>query len=140
MFYNVEKEIKMITHACYIEVDAHVRYWEDAYLNGQKDTHGNVPCRKGDSWMPVIDLESGVIINWTQGIDAQIHYKVCDAGEYYLLDEQKKRIAKWNGFYVPDDILCINDEGWGDYIIFNVNQDGKIKDWTKPIINNQEWN
>jgi hypothetical protein len=125
--------------AQFIEVSAGVRYWEDARLNGEEDTHGKVPLRNGDRWTPVIDLENGQIQDWPQGAIANIHYKVCDDGDYWLLDSNKNRIAKWKGFYVPDSILCIDDQGFGDYIIFKVGGEGQILNWKKPLLNPDQW-
>lgn len=42
-------------NARYIEVAAEVRYWEDATLNGEEDTDGQVPLRRGALWVPVIE-------------------------------------------------------------------------------------
>jgi hypothetical protein len=121
--------------AKFIEVSADVRYWEDATVNGQEDADGSlIPCRVGDSWQPVIDLESGLILNWPSGNTANIHYKVCDAGEYWLLDSVFQRIGKWAGFYVPNEFLCHGDNGHGDYIILIVGQDGKVQNWRKPEV------
>lgn len=123
--------------ATYIEVSAEVRYWEGAKINGQEDSEGDlVPFRRGDLWCPVIRLEDGMVTDWPAGIVADIHYKVCDAGEYWLLDEGRLRVAKWAGYYVPDDFLCPNENGYGDYIILKVGADGLIKGWSKPDI---EW-
>lgn len=126
--------------AKFIEVGADVRYWEDATVNGKEDSDGTlIPCRNRNSWEPVIDLETGQILNWPAGIEADIHYKVCDAGEYWLLDATKQRIAKWNGYYVPDDILCVGDNGYGDYIIFKVGADGIVIGWKKPYLDAEQW-
>lgn len=122
--------------AAYIEVAADVRYWEDASINGQEDTDGKIPLRKNDSWCPVIELATGSVSNWPVGMSADIHYKVCDAGEYWLLDSDGQRIGKWAGYYVPNDFLCVGDNGYGDYIIFNIGADGLIKNWKQPEI---EW-
>ena len=121
----------------FIEVSAGVRYWEDATVNGIDDTDGKLtPLRNntGSRWIPVIRLEDGQIINWPEGTTADIHFKVCDDGEYWLLDKFGKRIAKWGGYYVPNDFLCHGDEGYGDYIIFNVGADGKIINYHKPTV------
>lgn len=119
----------------FIEVCADVRYWDDATVNGAEDTNGTlIPFRKGNSWGPVIRLADGQVMNWPEGMEADIHYKVCDAGEYWLQDESGKRIAKWAGYYVPDDFLCHGDTGYGDYIIFKVGQDGKIIRYRQPEI------
>lgn len=126
-------------NASYIEVSAAVRYWEDATVNGEEDTEGKlIPFRFGDIWKPEIRLEDGLILNWPEGTEADIHYKVCDQGEYWLNDGNG-RVAKWNGYYVPNDFLCHGDNGYGDYIIFKVGSDGKIVGWKRPAIDAEEW-
>jgi hypothetical protein len=121
--------------ATYIEVSACVRYWEDATINGATDTDGTLtPMRKGDNWEPVIRLADGMVMDWPQGTTADVHFKVCDAGEYWLLDDERKRVAKWAGFYVPDDFLCPGDNGYGDYIILKVGADGQIEKWRTPAV------
>ena len=73
----------------YIEVSAQVRYWEDATINGTTDTDGTLaPMRKDDCWAPVIRLADGMVMDWPQGTTADVHFKVCDAGEYWLLDDE----------------------------------------------------
>ncbi len=127
--------------AKFIEVCADVRYWEDATVNGKEDSDGTlIPFRKGNSWRLIIELDTGRILNWPEGVEADIHYKVCDAGEYWLLDDANSRIAKWNGYYVPEDILCVGDNGYGDYIIFKVGSDGTVIGWQKTVIKPEQWN
>lgn len=125
--------------ARYIEVSAAVRYWEDADLNGSTDVEGKIPLRRGDLWEPVIELATGRVMNWPEGTAADIHYKVCDQGEYWLLDEAENRIAKWRGYYVPNDFLCVGDNGYGGYIIFKVGTDGLIIGWKPPYVDEDEW-
>lgn len=142
MLLIVKKNSGKTIHPVYLQVLADVRYWEDATVNGQKDTDGSlIPLKSGKTWMPVINLETGVIQDWPKGATADVHYKVCDAGEYKLLDAERKEIAKWSGYYVPDDLLCPNEDGWGDYIIMKIDADGKIEgrngaldgdDWVAP--------
>lgn len=125
----------MQANAAYIKVSAEVRYWEGASVNGIADEDGNlIPLRAGDLWRPVIRLSDGFVINWPHGTTADIHYKVCDAGEYWLLDDAGKTIAKWGGHYVPNDFLCYGDNGYGDYIIMQVAEDGKVIGWCTPHI------
>lgn len=113
-------------------VDAEVRYWDDASVNGVEDKEGKlIPCRDGDSWRLAIDLETGKIIRWEIGKEADIHYKVYDAGSYALLDDAGDIIIKKDG-YVPD-MLCPKEEGYGDYIIMDVDKNGIIKNW-KPSL------
>lgn len=119
----------------YIKVKAGVRYWEDATINGVEDTEGTLtPFREGDMWCPVIRLADGQVMGWPQGTAADIHFKVCDDGEYWLMNEDKQLTAKWGGYYVPDDFLCPTSNGYGDYIIMNINSDGVIEGWKRPPI------
>jgi len=91
--------------AIYIELEAEVRYWEDASVNGADDLAGTlIPFRRGDLWCPKIRLADGFIVGWTEGTTADVHYKVCDQGEYWLASECG-RIAKWRGDYVPNNFL-----------------------------------
>jgi hypothetical protein len=112
----------------FLKVRAGVRYWEDASVNGIEDENGDlIPCRVDDDWCPIIDVETGVITNWEQGKKADIHYKICDDGNYYLLSESDEIIAEKDG-YVPD-CLAIDDSGYGDYIILKVDENGLINNW-----------
>lgn len=122
-----------------LHVSAGVRYWQDATVNGKEDEDGTlIPFKVGEFWCPQISLDEGRILNWPQGATAEIHYKVCDCGEYWL-EELGGKKAKWKGDYVPDDLLCHGDNGYGDYIILNVNPDGSIKDWEMPELDSEEW-
>lgn len=127
-------------NAAYLEVEASVRYWEDAIIDGIEDENGSlIPLRRGGAWCPIISLEFGKILNWPVGVEADIHYKVCDAGEYWLLNEDMDRIGKWRGSYVPDKFLCHGNVGYGDYIIFKVNGSGMIFKWVRPDIYDEDW-
>ena len=134
---TVKKEFEVKT----LLVEADVRYWEDATVNGVEDENGDlIPCKVGDTWKPIIDLETGLITNWEKGKEANIHYKVCDAGEYWLQDENGEKIVKAKGYYVPD-FLSIDDSGYGDYIIMKVDKEGKINNWrfdSEPFTNEYE--
>ena len=112
----------------YLKVSADVRYWEDSSVNGVDDEAGDLmPCRVGDSWSPLIDIETGYIVNWTSGNEAKIHYKICDAGEYSLLDVEMVQIASIEGYVI--DMMCPKGSGYGDYIIMDINKDGLIDNW-----------
>lgn len=129
--------------AKYLLVSAEVRYWEDAKVNGVADADGSrIPHRSADgkAWEPIITLEDGEILEWPEGVTADIHYKVCDAGLYYLLNEGKEQIARYRGDYVPDDFLCHGKgSGYGDYIIFSVDGSGQILNWRCPAITVDDW-
>ena len=124
----------------YIEVSAEVRYWEDATINGVATEDGaSVPLKHGNLWCPVIRLADGQVMDWPEGTTADIHFKVCDQGEYWLLDGERNRVAQWKDYYVPDDFLCRTDNGYGDYIILKIGADGVIAGWKRPAINSEEW-
>lgn len=122
----------------YLIVEAKVRYWEDASVNGVEDADGTlVPLRAGDRWCPVIELETGQIHGWPAGTTADIHYKVCDDGEYWLGATPKSKTLKRKGHYVPSDLF--NDDGCGDYIIMTIGADGKIEGWKKPELDGSDY-
>lgn len=126
-------------NAVFIEVRAGVRYWEDGRLNGEEDAEGNMPLRNGDLWLPVIELATGKVLNWPEGVEASVHYKVCDDGEYWLLNESRERIAQWKGYYVPNSILCMDGSGFGDYIILKISGDGLVRGWRRPSLDEDQW-
>jgi len=119
-------------------VRANVRYWEDATVNGVEDTDGElIPLRIDDYWKPTIDLATGRINRWPIGTTASIHYKVCDAGEYWVKDDNGAN-WKYQDDYVPG-FLSVGDEGYGDYIIMKVNEAGFIQGWKQPRLDPSEW-
>lgn len=136
--------------ARFLEVDAGVRYWEDTEVNGVSDTDceetdgsPTIPCAEyvgngriliGNNWRwrPVIDIETGQIVNWKQGTTANVHYKVCDDFLCDILDADKDVVSSYDG-YVPD-VMCPADEGCGDYIIMNIDENGFIQGWNKELI------
>lgn len=115
----------------FLKVDAGVRYWEDGTVNGVDDTDDapTIPCRSADNkrWVPVIDLDEGRILDWPEGVTASVHYKVCDDGIYELLSEDMARIVRIDD-YVPE-ILAPEGNGFGDYIIMNIDGAGRIDKW-----------
>jgi hypothetical protein len=112
-----------------LRVVAEARYWEDSTVNGVEDTEGTlIPCRDGDNWCPVIDVETGIITNWEKGKTAEIHYKVCDQCSWSLLDTEDNVVATQEDDYVPDT-LCPEGDGYGDYIIMNIDENGQIQNW-----------
>lgn len=140
--------------ARFLKVDAGVRHWEDAGVNGVRDIdlyeiNGKgkpiMPCAVQTNekpedglysdhyrWRPLINIETGQIVNWSQGTTANVHYKVCDDFQCEILDADKNTIASYDG-YVPD-VMCPKDEGYGDYIIMDINENGFIQKWNKELI------
>jgi hypothetical protein len=126
---KIEKEVEVKT----LEVAANVRYWEDSEINGVDDEMGDLtPFRKGDLWCPIIDIDSGIIKDWPQGTTASIHFKICDSGSYFLKDESGNTVLSIERDYVPS-ILCPKENGYGDYVIMDIDKKGQIKDWKADI-------
>lgn len=122
----VSKEVK------YLKAECGVRYWEDGEVDGTEDTDGElIPLRVKDAWCPIIDLETGVIQDWPTGTTASVHYKVCDAGRYQLLDAEKNVVRDIVG-YVPK-IMSPGGRGYGDYVIMTIGADGKIENWSVDL-------
>lgn len=124
---TIVKTVKI--KAKYLQVEAEVRYWEDGTVNGTPDDDDNptIPCRRAGVWAPLIDLDTGKIEGWPGGTTAEVHYKVCDAGVYRVLDVARNTILIADG-YVPQ-ILSPGGNGYGDYIIMSIGADGVIADW-----------
>ena len=91
----------------------------------EKNTKGDlIPCRNGDRWKPVIDIETGIVTNWEQGKNAEIYYEVLYDGEYLLRDENNNNVTKYKGYYVPDFL-----GKFGDYIFLSIDINGQIRNW-----------
>ena len=123
----------------YLFVEAKVRDWEDGEVDGVEDAEGKlIPCREGDIWKPIIEIETGQITNWQQGKTADIHYKVCDAGVYTIKGDKGLAIKRIDG-YVPS-ILSPGGSGYGDYIIMSISDQGVINNWKcSPSIIKEEF-
>lgn len=122
----------------YLRARCGVRYWEDGVVNGERDSDGSrIPCRKGTAadndrlgggdWCPVIELDTGKIEGWPEGTTARLHYKVCDDGDYALLDADRNVVRTIDG-YVPD-IMCPGGGDGGDYVVMAIGADGVIANW-----------
>jgi len=129
---KIELTVKKEFEIEFLQVSAGVRYWEDATVNDTEDENGLlIPCRDGDRWKPIIEIETGKIVNWEQGTKADIHYKVCDDGLYTLIDEKGNEVKSIDG-YVPS-LMSPKENGYGDYIIMDVDENGIIQNWVSDL-------
>ncbi len=104
------------------------------YKHGLTDSEGDlIPCRKGDYWEPIIDLDSGKIINWEVGKTAKVHYKVCDDIESKLLNTKSFEFASLD--YCIPSAICESC----DYIVLEINKDGFIQNWDNSTLEEEEW-
>lgn len=76
-----------------------------------------------------IDVDTGQILNWPVGIEANLNcLKVVDEGTYILFDSKDNMVSYHDYRYIPK-CLEIDDNGFGDYFMFHVNKDGYIINW-----------
>ena len=129
-----------ISAATHLEIEAEVRYWEDATVNGVVDGDGIlIPGRSEELWKVRMSIADGKIEDWPDATTASIHYKICDAGEYWLTDRTGRRLAKWRSSYVPADFLCHGRGRHSDYIIMTIGEGGCIEGYGKPSIDDRDW-
>lgn len=152
----------------YVKCYLFARYWEDAdvSLNGSEfesvnEDGSNMPQSMFLDYSPEItsykgfkddkcfymkiNPETGQIENWEKGYAMHIHWKVVDQGVYRYYDDKDNIIKNLDCEYVPD-YLAIEDSGYGDYVIMNVDENGFINNWNKNefastlknILNNEE--
>lgn len=128
---KISKEVDL----AFINVCAEVRYWDDAVLDGEDCTEAceYFPCKEGDCWKPEIDIDNGIILNWDSGHTAKVHFKICDMCAYSIVDGDGETVLYKDWSYVPD-ILCPGGDGYGDYIIMNIDSDGRIANWNADLI------
>lgn len=82
-----------------------------------------------------INIDTGEILEWPKGNTLSIYAKVRDEGIYSLIDNNGNSIKNIEYEYVPDG-LDIEEEGYGDYVIFNVNSEGIIENFNgEQIVN-----
>lgn len=134
-----------------LKVNAGVLYYEDGTVNGIDDisydeqkqgVKPRIPCvqateaiDKADSWLWCIDIdaEDGIILNWEKGIEADVHYKVCDQCEIdYFVGGVK--VCDNDGNYYCPRFLCPEENGYGDYIIMHISADGQIENWNSLYV------
>jgi len=121
---KIEKEYDAKWLVCKIGA----RYWEDATVNGVEDTEGElIPLRNGDYWEPIIDIVNGRINDWPTGTTASIHYKSCDDNIFSLFDYENNLIKKIDGYVI--ETMYPKENGYGDYVIMDIDKDGFIQDW-----------
>ena len=81
-----------------------------------------------------IDVDEGKITDWPEGkgMYLKLHIKVVDTGSYVFYDKNGNTIYSTWG-YVPD-FLGITSQSYGDYINFDTDIHGYIKDWKENNI------
>jgi hypothetical protein len=114
---TVQKEVEIK----FVKVALAVRYDEE-------DMPNDFPLRSGDMWNATIEIDTGKILDWPAGKSGEFYMKVCDCGNYYLLDENKAVVASIEEDYVPNGVI---PGEYGDYAEFKINESGIVKNWPK---------
>jgi len=104
-----------------IRLSLPVRYAEE-------DISNDFPMRNRDTWNATVELDTGRILGWPQGIHGHVYMKVCDGGSYTLLDKDGKNIAEIECNYVPHGVV---PGEYGDYIDLQIDATGTITNWPK---------
>jgi len=106
----------------HIKMSLSVRYEEE-------DMPNNYPFRKGDMWNIVVNVDTGKIEGWPEGIEPrELYMKVCDEGTYTLLTPTGTEIVERENDYVPHSMV---PGQYGDYIDFKIDEKGVITNWPK---------
>lgn len=116
------------------------------YISVTSDSLSNdgrdLPCLCNNIWCPILDLDTGEIVNWKKGCSADILIEHTDACYASLLDADKKLLGRSENenFYVG------NDSGMKDpyyYFAFkwSVKSNKKIEKWSrlKYLVSSDEW-
>lgn len=137
----------------YVNCYLFVRYWEDSdvskdgsefsevYMDGSNlpqsmmlDYSPEITSYKGfendKCFYMQINPDTGQIMNWEKGYAMKVHWKVVDQGVYEYVDNNGNVIKRFDCDYVPD-YLAIEDSGFGDYVIMNIDSNGYIHNWNK---------
>lgn len=112
-----------------LAVNAYIRDWDvcDIYL---EPNDSEFPCLVKDEWQPLIEIETGKILNWQVGVKANINLRLRDNCSYKLIDINNNAIISRNDDYVP---YTLNNGNDSDQLTMEINEEGMIKDWDFDI-------
>ena len=128
MKVTIQEEI--VVDFTILKLYAGVRSWHYTKVNNVNDTTNgdNIPCKEGKLWCPIINIDTGIIVNWKKGITASIHYKVNNRLRYEVIDRNGNIVASDNKSFVSKT-LCAGASSYEDDIIMEIDENGLIKDW-----------
>ena len=90
-----------------------------------EDIPNDFPGREGDILTITIDLDGdtfGHVRDWPHPLTADLHMRVTDKGQYYLLDADDRVIAQRVDDYVPS-CVCVS---YNKYFDLCVDPNGKV--------------
>ena len=119
----VEKEVDIRA----VLIDISPRYIGD---NDDDDMPNDFPLLNEEktAWVASVDIDTGEIAGWPNGVARKMHVKVCDAGTYKLIDSEGNEIAAIVNDYVPNGVV---PGSYGDYVELEINENGIITNWPK---------
>lgn len=131
MMILINKPITVEVQYLEVILQSYSVYSEDWEFCGSDDYNVmDLPfyVKENDTFVFFIDLNEGRIVNWAEDDTLNVCAKVRDEGEYWLLDDNFAKIIKSNDKYVPK-MLDTRGDGGGDYIQFEVDENGYINNW-----------
>lgn len=84
--------------------------------------------KEDDCLKLLIDINTGHVVNWPLDYPFEFYdFKIVDDGVYILMKDQteSENDLRYEG-YVPG---CIGEGGYGDYLEFEIDNNGDIPDW-----------
>lgn len=119
-----------------LEIHANVRYFQDCIVNGIKCEQDNLlfPKRFITNNMLIfrIDLKQKYIINWPIGTTVKIFFKIADGFSGIVYAKNGSIKLKYEEGYVPSN-LDFDNNSYGDYLNFNIDQNGYILNWDEDV-------
>lgn len=121
---------KVIDSIKYVHIEAYnIVYPDECFSSNYYDDKGEMqlPYLKNESWGITIGINNGVVLDWPKEIYASINFKVRDECFVKFLNKSYGEVARYEG-YVPG-FLELDENGYGDYMNFTIQENGVIKNW-----------
>jgi hypothetical protein len=98
----------------------------------------NIPFRNGDKWSAMIDLCGGIVMNWPNGIEAELDMRLADGASFELLDDRLGgRMRCVDDGTVP--IFLEKRREWSDFLKLRINGDGLVEGWANLDLGKSRW-
>lgn len=136
MILNVLRPVEI--NIAYLAVTIEDPRWDCFVINNQPNKDGIGHPWKTNSRNElnfIVEVDTGKILSWKKGQKGIVEAKVCDSGTYKLLNSYFNTIVKAENCYVPN-VFDIESDGYGDYMSFDVNEEGYIVGWDKELVRN----
>ena len=129
MKYRILKPIEVEIATLKVRIPD-ISSWEDWPVNNA-ECEGGVghPLFDGENGIEfTVDINTGKIEGWPEGITMETWDKVRDEGIYELYSDKGECECRLEYEYVPS-VFDTRGDGYGDYMQFEVDSDGVIRDW-----------